>query len=361
MKKILLHILILVAIVGLFSPFRFSLAINCVAPQVPSSDGTSCTDVLGTCRQGTDGQPQDKITQKDCESKNTGLSSSDKKWIWISYYYTLAPLPCDPGTPGCGDSNQLNTFDPSQNGNLSNYLNLMIKLFIGICAVLAVIMIVIGGIEYMTTELISGKEAGKERIINAILGLLLALGAWTLLYTINPNLLNSKLDSLTSVTVDVQSADIPQATPPPGGKYADGSVVGTPWQPNIVATTLPSGVTVNHGGAECATVGQQNCTSTKGLDLSIVNAIKSDCPSCQLVITGGTESWLHSAGSSHKPGSSTVDLGATTDLNNEITGSGSFPKDGSIYEDKTKGICYFAEGAGNTANTTGNHWHAYKC
>jgi hypothetical protein len=48
-----------------------------------------------------------------------------------------------------------------------------------------------GGIEYMTSELVSSKEAGKERIRDALFGLLLALGAWTLLYTINPDLLKS--------------------------------------------------------------------------------------------------------------------------------------------------------------------------
>jgi TRAP-type C4-dicarboxylate transport system permease small subunit len=68
----------------------------------------------------------------------------------------------------------------------------MIQIFIGICAVLAVIMIVWGGIEYMTSELISGKDAGRERIRDAVFGLILALGAWLLLYTINPQLLNSE-------------------------------------------------------------------------------------------------------------------------------------------------------------------------
>jgi hypothetical protein len=68
---------------------------------------------------------------------------------------------------------------------------------------LAVVMIVIGGIEYMTTELISGKEAGKERILHAIFGLLLALGAWTLLNQINPDILKTDLSSLQNVTVNV--------------------------------------------------------------------------------------------------------------------------------------------------------------
>jgi type IV secretory pathway VirB2 component (pilin) len=341
MKKLLLYILIIITLIGIFSP----------AIKIYAADSASPT--LGTCRQGTEGTSQSGITQQECVSKNVGLNSAETKWIWIPYYYPLSPLP-DPSN----NRQPQGPFDPTQPNNLSNYLNLIIKLFIGICAVLAVIMIVVGGIEYMTSELPGLKSEGKNRIIQAILGLLLALGAWTLLYTINPKLLDTSLKTLTDVTVEA-TVDQPQVAV--NGKYADGSVVGTAWRTDLSSATLPNGVTVNHGGVECTTVGQQNCTSTKGLDPYIVNSIKSDCPSCQVVITGGTESWAHSANSSHKPGSATVDFSATADLNKEITGSTSFPTDGSVYEDKAKKICYFAEGAGTTSSTTAKHWHAYKC
>ncbi len=154
MKKIILHILILIAIIGLFGPVIQTEAACtppvCVSPSEVAADGCSCTYVL------------------------------------------LAPLPNPDGEATKPD------FDPTGAGGgaFGGYLNMMIKLFIGICAVLAVIMIVMGGIEYMTSELISSKEAGKERIWHAILGLLLALGAWTLLNTINPNLLKTDLKSL---------------------------------------------------------------------------------------------------------------------------------------------------------------------
>ena len=127
-------------------------------------------------------------------------------------YQLLAPLPCDDDTPGCTEEELLETFDPSGEGGggLGSYLNLMIKLIIGICAVLAVVMIVMGGIQYMTTELISGKEEGKKRIMNAIFGLLLALGAYTLLYTINPDLLKTDLSSLAPVSIAVTERQIAQ-------------------------------------------------------------------------------------------------------------------------------------------------------
>ena len=101
-------------------------------------------------------------------------------------YQLLAPLP-DPN-----NINQLKKeIDPAS--GLGDYLNLMIKIFIGLCAVLSVVMIVVGGLEYMTSELSHTKEAGKEKIAHAILGLIIALGAYALLYTINPDLLKSDL------------------------------------------------------------------------------------------------------------------------------------------------------------------------
>ena len=51
----------------------------------------------------------------------------------------------------------------------------------------------VGAIQYMTTDAISGKEEGKERITKALLGLLLAVGAWLILSTINPDLLGTGL------------------------------------------------------------------------------------------------------------------------------------------------------------------------
>lgn len=58
-----------------------------------------------------------------------------------------------------------------------------------IAAFLAVIMIVVGGLEYMMSEAVTSKEDAKDRITSAILGLLLILFSYILLYTINPDIL----------------------------------------------------------------------------------------------------------------------------------------------------------------------------
>jgi hypothetical protein len=74
-----------------------------------------------------------------------------------------------------------------------DYATGMIRIFIGLLGVLAVVMIVFGGIQYMLASSGGEKGAGKERITNAIFGLILALSSYMILNTINPNLVNIKV------------------------------------------------------------------------------------------------------------------------------------------------------------------------
>ena len=71
----------------------------------------------------------------------------------------------------------------------SGFLNAAFNLGLAVAATLAVVMITIGGLQYMTTDSIYGKGEGRDRIQNAVIGLILALLIWLILYTINPNLL----------------------------------------------------------------------------------------------------------------------------------------------------------------------------
>lgn len=95
-------------------------------------------------------------------------------------YTMLQPLP-------------LNNADASKT-DAGSYLEGVFVLAIGIAGVLAVIMIIWGGIQYMSTDAISGKSEAKSTIQQAIWGLLLAIGAWLILNTISPNLVNFNLN-----------------------------------------------------------------------------------------------------------------------------------------------------------------------
>ncbi len=77
---------------------------------------------------------------------------------------------------------------------LGNYLGMIWRVSLGLAGVLAVLMIVWGGFDYVYSDAIGKKVEGKEKIQNALLGLVLALASWLILYTINPSLVNWNLN-----------------------------------------------------------------------------------------------------------------------------------------------------------------------
>lgn len=83
--------------------------------------------------------------------------------------------------------------DKSTADNPSLFFNAMFNFGIIIAGFLAVIMIAIGGIQYMSTDAIHGKSEGREKITYALMGLLLILFSYILLKTINPDILKFDL------------------------------------------------------------------------------------------------------------------------------------------------------------------------
>ncbi len=101
-----------------------------------------------------------------------------------------------------GTDQVFDRYDPKTTG-IGDYVNLLIKIFIGILGVLGVIMIVLGGIQYLSTDAISKKEGGKEMITHSIFGLLLALSAFVILKTINPDLVEIRLQPSKTTPIQV--------------------------------------------------------------------------------------------------------------------------------------------------------------
>lgn len=87
--------------------------------------------------------------------------------------------------------------------DLSQYLQWVFVFAISIAGILAVLMIVVGGIQYITAYGNPGKaSAGRERITQALLGLLLAVTAWLILYTINPDFIKGTLLNIPDITIN---------------------------------------------------------------------------------------------------------------------------------------------------------------
>ena len=74
------------------------------------------------------------------------------------------------------------------------YIASILPFILSLAAVLAVVMIVVGGVEYAVSLSEEGKKSARGRINSAIFGLLLALVSYLILYTINPDLTKLKLD-----------------------------------------------------------------------------------------------------------------------------------------------------------------------
>ena len=243
---------------------------------------------------------------------------------------------------------------------LSQYLQGVVQVTIGLAGILAVIMLIYCGIKLMGTPSAGAKSEAKECIWNAIFGVLLAVGAWILLYTINPLLLSSDL-ALTDVAVAPAAAAPrgPVTDPypikqgwyfkysddrgthydPPGGtssaelcakliepaKSAGKTII--PLDDGRICFEVPRlGVVISQSeqavrqalcgntscvgstpiginAQPCPYVGARGCTNVAGLPQSAIDFIKSlqaGC-NCTVIITGGTEYWLHKTHAANQP------------------------------------------------------------
>lgn len=95
--------------------------------------------------------------------------------------------------------------------DFGNYIAVVYRYAIGLAGTATVIMIVYGGFLYLLGSAASDVGKGKQIIQDAIIGLLLVLGAYTILATVNPNTLNLKVPELKVIS----NVGLPQNAPPP--------------------------------------------------------------------------------------------------------------------------------------------------
>lgn len=118
-------------------------------------------------------------------------------------YTPLEPIP--------GITSGTNLTDPH---SLPGIINTIFKIFITVGALLAVISLTWGGIEYMVSGSAVTKAGGIKRAQAALWGILLLAAIWLILYTINPQLLNFTLTPCADgVNCTVIGSAITQTTP----------------------------------------------------------------------------------------------------------------------------------------------------
>ena len=145
-------------------------------------------------------------------------------------YTLLAPIPLEGAGAGV-----------TQTTVASQYIRGVFMLIIGLATGLAVIMIIYGGIKYMSTDAFTGKSEARETIQNAIWGLLLVIAAWLILYTINPKLVEFNLN----IPIQAISTAITGGTPVPSAGCPNCVVVGVPHKSAPLGCAPPGPCTVD--------------------------------------------------------------------------------------------------------------------
>ncbi|MDO8520787.1 MAG: pilin [bacterium] len=263
-------------------------------------------------------------------------------------------------SPGVGTYTLMAPFGSLLSGSLdlTTYLQGAVQVIIGLAGILAVIMLVVCGIKLMGTPSASGKSEAKECIWNAIFGVLLAIGAWILLYTINPLLLSKELELapvvVTSAPVTPTGPRVDPMPTSPGWYFRYSDATGTHNNPaggsaavcaELLDAAVKAGKTivplpdgrkcfsvdtpstqiaqdeaavrtalcgntscvgstpVGINARPCNYVGDRGCTNVKGLPSSAVNFVRNLAASCNctVIVSGGTEYWLHATHAENKP------------------------------------------------------------
>lgn len=271
-------------------------------------------------------------------------------------YTVLAPLPGTTLTPDCVGNNCKTT--------LEKYLPGVFNLLIGLAAASAVLRIVWGGFLYMSTDALQGKEDGKAQIWNSVKGLVLVIGAWLILNTINPSLLTLRLQ--------VDPVNIPV---PAGGRLSTGSgsgagrvmtdaeVTASDAIRAALAGNTPNQAFVGVYTGPCKFGQPSGCVNLNGLQQSTIAgvlALRSEFGQF-INITGGTETSIHAPGGDH-PAGKALDFGRNSNLENyEALSTFIRNKDSTPTQNRRGEMVYTFQLNGREVQATKelspDHWH----
>lgn len=284
-----------------------------------------------------------------------GFTPGDYVYFSEGYDEYLAPLP---GLSTTGSS------------TLGGFLQSLFTVMIMLAGILAFVMLIVYGIMHATVEAVGMKVQAKEKMWNAIFGLIMALGAWVILNTINPNLASNLSITIPKATFDDvspawQNGNAPAGTVIGGSNTVGGQSIaqGAAWPSDAAQRQqlTGAGISINH--ANCPTAGSSGCTSVyfegpAAQVISNLTSFKTTCM-CELVVTGGSESWLHTT---HGPTVKVVDLRKTPSLNAYLRALPGGPAPGDTFPTgkyiTIAGVGkFYAEPSGATSNTDAEHWH----
>ncbi len=156
-----------------------------------TTDASSCATACTTYAADREGfglsnrvrvTGSDYLTPSEAESHAAAQATAEK--TAASYLKPSLTV----SIPGLTFSDILNENGILHINFLPEYLNGIYRYALGAGALIAVVMIMIGGAQYILGSGMGSVEAGKKRITNAVTGLVLLLSAYALLYIVNPSL-----------------------------------------------------------------------------------------------------------------------------------------------------------------------------
>ncbi len=133
-------------------------------------------------------------------------------------------------------------------GDLGQYFNNLFDLALIIGSVLAVLLIATAGLQYMTTDAVSGTTQAKTRIRQAVMGILMLLAIWIFFNEVNPEILDLNfalsefvVEESKTPAVKAASTIIPVSLPVGSTITVDCDLPGKPSCSSVISTCTSAG------------------------------------------------------------------------------------------------------------------------
>lgn len=172
-------------------------------------------------------------------------------------------------------------------GNLTieDFVKALYNAAIGIAAILMVYKLIMAGVKYMLSGVVTDKKDAKDNIRRAILGMLIILGAVTILNTINPNL--TRLDFLDRAEV-ISGGGNEEETPDARTNY----IYDTYEYPANDDITLEQ-------MSQCEALAREEEYTSRGIELVYNRDENARTADCREVIQHYTELWVKDLDNTH--------------------------------------------------------------
>ena len=197
------------------------------------------------------------------------------------------------------------------NFNITDLQNELVFFIIGILFVFAAYRLGSAGLTKIYSASVSSQSESNEKIkafgislivIVLTMSLFSYLGVFTSDFSLKP------LSSGSPSSLGVVGTPSPNPTPTGSIDQNLSAILATEDTNRKFLETFQN-IQINKKA--CTSVGQTNCTSVGGMGgrtLAMLESLKRAC-NCKMTVTGGTEWWIHSKTTKHRPGESTaVDL-----------------------------------------------------